>query len=822
VHPQTARGLGGALALLVVCTLATPGAGVTSSARSTATQRPNVLLIISDDQSWETFNRGLMPNVYREIVDKGVLFTRAYLNTSLCCPSRSQILTGLYEHHTGVDQNGVALTRPTIVQALHAAGYRTMLDGKYLNSWRTCGRRPEFDNWICMGNGLSSYTMVNPTLNVNGSWQNFQGYSTDILTQFASQFISSTPADVPFFLMYTPTTPHLPADDDRCFGIPVAPFRGPAYDEPTDTDGKPSYLAQPPLTASAIANIDTWHERMTQAVSCLDTSLGPLLASLGDRAQNTLVVYLSDNGWLYGQHRRFGKWVPYEEAVRVPFIVRYPPLVSESNPFTLDALVENVDIAPTIAELAGIPWGADGKSLLPLLDHSSSSVRDTLLMSHCEGISYPCVGNQRLSSKEDGEAARSIVPSYWQVVTQQYSYVDYASGEKELYDLVQDPAELTNLAADADHAGVVADLARRLNDLRAPPPPETTIVSGPDGASKSRTPSFTYFTQSRQGRYRCRLTKNSVAGPWTPCNGQTTLLGPLDDGSYSFEVAAIDETGATDPTPARRSFSVTTVGPPVTITSGPPPDGPPTSATFAFSSSATGVVYWCRVNRFGYGAVYQKCDPASPPVYDSLGNGLWSFEVRANARGVLTDPPAQWLFRFDGGGPTMTFDAAPRAQDQVGSGVITFHPDEPLRGAVTCKPDAAKPIDCTSGLFSYSGLPDGLHRVKVTATDLSGKAADTIFHWTIDRVAPTVTVSGGPMPYTQETTASFQLSASEPKWSSTAGSMPSRFSLAATRRSRTTAFTTACTRSRRWEATWPRTSPPDPPGRGRWTRSRRR
>src|SRR5206468_3135504 len=113
-----------------------------------------------------------------------------------------------------------------------------------------------------------------------------------------------TPADVPFFVMYTPTTPHLPADDDRCYGIPVAPFRGPAFDEPTKTDGKPLYIAQPALSNQTIGMIDAYHERMTQAVSCLDTSVETLLASLGDRAQNTLVVYLSDNGWLYGEHRR--------------------------------------------------------------------------------------------------------------------------------------------------------------------------------------------------------------------------------------------------------------------------------------------------------------------------------------------------------------------------------------------------------------------------------------------------------------------------------------------------------------------------------------
>jgi arylsulfatase A-like enzyme len=735
-----------------------------ASATKSGPTRPNILLIVADDQRWETFTRALMPTVFSELVDKGVLLRRAYVNTPICCPSRSQLLTGLYEHHTGVDGNTVELARPTIVEALHGLGYRTMLAGKYLNSWRTCGPRPEFDNWICMGAGKSTYSLVNPTLNVNGTWQTFRGYTTDILADDAKQFIASTPSSVPFFLMYTPTSPHLPANDSRCFGIPVTPFRGPAFDEPTDTDGKPLYLAQPPMSHSLIANIDSWHERMTQAVTCLDNSLATLLASLGDREQNTLVVYLSDNGYLYGEHRRFAKTVPYDEAVRVPMVIRYPPLVSESNPFALDALAENVDIAPTIAGLVGIPWGADGKSLVPLLDRSTDSVRDALLTSYCEGLSYPCVSAQQLQKRDDGDKARSVVPSYWQIVTAQYAYIEYLTGEKELYDLVRDPAQLTNLAGDPAYGSVVADLAARLNDLRGPHAPDTTIVSGPSGPVDSRTVAFTYFTQSRIGRYRCRLTKDSVSGAWSACNGQTTQLGPLDDGSYTFEVAGTDETGATDPTPASRSFSIATSGPRVSITSGPPADGPPISATFAFSSPTPNVAYKCRLAEYGKQAAWHACDPSSPPVYPSLGPGLWSFEARATDRsgaGATTDPPAQWLFRFDGGGPTMTLEAAPHSQDQAASGAITFHPSEPLSGAVTCRLDSGPATDCTSGLFSYAGLADGQHRLKITARDLSGTAADTTFGWRIDHVPPVVGIGSGPSPYTQARTATLQFASSE-------------------------------------------------------------
>ena len=135
-------------ALLPLATTGVPALAAGSAAAKAAPDaRPNILLLISDDQAWSVFNRDLMPTVYGQLVDKGVLMRRAYVNTSLCCPSRAQILTGLYEHNTGVDANEIPLTRPTLPQALHDRGYRTMLAGKYLNSW-PCEPRPEFDRWV--------------------------------------------------------------------------------------------------------------------------------------------------------------------------------------------------------------------------------------------------------------------------------------------------------------------------------------------------------------------------------------------------------------------------------------------------------------------------------------------------------------------------------------------------------------------------------------------------------------------------------------------------------------------------------------------------
>ena len=207
---------------------------------------PNFLIVMADDQAHSTYDRSLMPTVFSDIVDEGMAFDRAYINTPLCCPSRAQTLTGLYEHHTAVADNGSnPLDRPTIVEALHGTGYRTMLAGKYLNSAGR-ERRPEFDDWNCYGSTSTGYSLRDPVINVNGTNTRFTGYTTDILAGKVRNFVASTPADQPFFALYTPTSPHTPADDDRYASLPVAPHRPPSYDEDVGADGKPAYLARTP------------------------------------------------------------------------------------------------------------------------------------------------------------------------------------------------------------------------------------------------------------------------------------------------------------------------------------------------------------------------------------------------------------------------------------------------------------------------------------------------------------------------------------------------------------------------------------------------
>ena len=384
-----------------------------SSTRGTAradppSTRPNILLVVADDEAQSTFSRALMPNVFSKIADQGVLFDKAYVNTSLCCPSRSQMLTGLYATDTNVSSNYDELARPTLVQAMHDSGYRTLLAGKYLNSHPCDDVRPEFDEYYCYGEGDSAEK--DPTINVNGTDIPFTGYSADIFAGFVSRFVATTPSDQPFLAVYTPKDPHFPADDDRFASLPVPLYRPPNFDEDTLHDGKPRAIQRGPLTDREIAQIDTQYQDMYRSSRGLDNAVGTILDSLGSRAANTVVFYISDNGFFYGEHRRVqGKVDPYQESVNVPMIVRDPQLHPTTDPQVSDALVENVDIPATIAQRAGIDWHTDGQSLVPLIDGSASAIRNAVLIDHCiAGAGPACWPRVRPESRLRRRRHRSV------------------------------------------------------------------------------------------------------------------------------------------------------------------------------------------------------------------------------------------------------------------------------------------------------------------------------------------------------------------------------------------------------------------------------
>lgn len=405
--------------------------------------RPNILVIITDDQRLDTI-KDIMPRTQARIFDEGVTFTNAFATTPLCNPSRASMLTGMYASHHGVRNNDLSLQLPTFVERLHATGYYTGQIGKYLNTWDATPRE-EYDYWIGMPAEGSYY---NPSLNINGAWKNHQGYLTYLLRDYAVDFLKKAAArpGQPFFLFFNPKTPHDPfqvAPGDENLFPELLPFRPPSYNE-ADLSDKPNWLQTwPRLTTAAQQELDGRYKRHLQMLWSLDLSIDAILNELERQGKldETAIFYISDNGFLWGEHRLVGKIHVYEPSIHIPFALRYPQQVPAG---TMESqLVANIDLTPTICRLAGLPLTAefDGYPLLPLPQQQSNWRSEILLQGWFHGLTYSAVRTSR------------------------YLYVEHGNDRPEFYDLEKDPDQLENLANDAMVAPVVEDMQRRLGLL---------------------------------------------------------------------------------------------------------------------------------------------------------------------------------------------------------------------------------------------------------------------------------------------------------------------------------------------------------------------
>lgn len=434
---------------------------------------PNVVLVLTDDQRFDTLSA--MPNVNALLAAEGVTFSNATVSNALCCPSRASILKGAYPHTTRVYANSVGPNGPfggsfsdssTIATWLDDAGYRTALVGKYFNAYtpeRASYVPPGWDRWVAFAtNDVGGGMYWNYDLSVDGSLVHRgtspADYSTDVLGGYAQDFIRGTPADTPLFLMFTPYAPHEKAEvaPRHTSAFPNLPLhRPPNYDE-ADVSDKPAYIRNAPrLTPYTVNRLDNLRRRMYQTLLAVDEAVAGLVDALQDtgRLEDTMFVFMSDNGFFLGEHRRVGKLAPYEEAVHVPLVVRYDPLITA--PRTDPSLVMNIDLAPTFAALAGVAApGAEGTSMLGLLGDPATPWRSDTLIEHLG----------------------SNPPSFCAVRSQTWKYVQYRTGEEELYDLVNDPYELTNVVASPANAAVLAGFRTRVRQLCSPPPPGFTFT----------------------------------------------------------------------------------------------------------------------------------------------------------------------------------------------------------------------------------------------------------------------------------------------------------------------------------------------------------
>lgn len=425
-----------------------------------AGDRPNILFVITDDLDAQSVGR--MPKLERWMMDGGTTFDRAFATSTACCPSRASFLTGKYVHNHTVytnspNKDGAAPKfrssggdRSTIATWLDDRGYETVLIGKYLNYYDGSYVPPGWDEWRGQMGRNNDHEY-----NINGAVEGFDPDTyndTELFGDWAADFIrGGAGEEAPFFMYLSVNAPHGPYDGvprhDDAFADTELP-RTPSFDEEA-VDDKPGWVRKkPPLDGSDVERLTQQHRERLRSLLTVDDMLARLLTQLRETGEleDTYVVFTSDHGYHLGQHRlSAGKSTAYEEDISIPLIVRGPG-VPEGR--TLDHMVLNTDFAPAFAELGGAPapTDTDGRSFVPLLDDSPPPVdgwRESFLVEYFQKHPYAALRTER------------------------YSYVEYDNGERELYDLRDDPYQLESLDASPEHRDLTKDLHTRLEALKA-------------------------------------------------------------------------------------------------------------------------------------------------------------------------------------------------------------------------------------------------------------------------------------------------------------------------------------------------------------------
>ncbi len=441
---------------------------------------PNVIIILVDDLRWDDLGVAGHPFAETPAIDRmareGVRFLNAFATTPLCSPSRASILTGQYAHTHGIVDNtardAASHALPTFAIPLQSAGYRTGFFGKW-HMGNDDSPRPGFTQWVALrGQGEA----LDPQFNVNGTRVRESGYVTDLLTDHADRFIRES-GEQPFlvFLAHKALHPNIVQHDDgsssgvpgqdagfipaprhagRYANAPVprrpnagpAPVRKPALLRPLD--------GVPPL-GPGTATPDRDVRARLEMLLAVDESLGRIFAILEEsgRLDETVIVVLSDHGYFYGEHGlNEERRLAYEESARIPLIVRFPAVAKAG--LTPAEMVQTIDLAPTVLELAGVadPAPRHGRSLVPLLRGERPAWRDSILVEYYSDTVFPRIRNM----------------GYRAVRTEQHKLIRYLElpGMEELYDLKADPYELDNLIGSDREASARPALEAELSRLR--------------------------------------------------------------------------------------------------------------------------------------------------------------------------------------------------------------------------------------------------------------------------------------------------------------------------------------------------------------------
>mgnify|MGYP003874979895 CR=1 FL=1 len=442
------------------------GGSAAALAAAGAAPRPNFVFILVDDLRYDALGCTGHPFVKSPNVDRlareGMNFTNAFVTTPLCSPARGSFLTGQYVRTHGIMDNSnrseASHKLVTFPKLLRDAGYETAYVGKW-HMGNDATPRPGFDKWVSFP-GQGQYT--DPRMNIDGNAIQAQGYMTDLLNNHAVEFIRK-PHSKPFCLYLAHKAVHgpfTPAERHKSLYEGAKIERRPSAKD--TLEGKPALKKGLAAEAQVVrkknaapAHSGPSDETILNQLRCLssiDDGVGLIYEALKATGQldNTLIVFTSDNGYLWGEHGLGDKRAFYEESIRIPMVARYPKLIRAGSRTKEMAL--NIDIAPTFLDLAGakVPSGMQGRSLRPVMAGQAKTWRKSFLGEYYEEKQFPRIATW------DG------------VRTERYKLTRYASmeGADELYDLDKDPYEMKNLAQDPAAKGILKEMQAELEKLR--------------------------------------------------------------------------------------------------------------------------------------------------------------------------------------------------------------------------------------------------------------------------------------------------------------------------------------------------------------------
>lgn len=430
-----------------------------------AQQAPkNVVFILSDDHRYDFMGFMGKPDFLEtpgmdRMAAEGAHIQNATVSTALCSPSRASILTGQYAHRHGVVDNNAPIREGTVFfpQFLQEAGYETAFFGKWHMGHDTDEPRPGFDRWVSF-RGQGDY--YNPTLNIDGERKQVQGYTSDILTDYAIEWLEKQ-QEGPFFLylshkavhaMFEPAERHRGKYENARLVYPQT-----MADTEENYRLKPRWVREQRFGWHGVdymyhgqLDFDSFYRRYTETLLALDESIERVLDYLDKNglAESTLVIYMGDNGFSFGEHGLIDKRHMYEESMRVPMLVYAPGMIEAG--MKIPELIQNIDVGPTILDLAGIetPEWMDGSSFKPLLQGETISWRDEVFYEYYWERNFP------------------HTPTVFGLRGERYKYMFYHGvwDIDEFYDIQNDPLERHNLIFSPDHQDLIREMQDRLFD----------------------------------------------------------------------------------------------------------------------------------------------------------------------------------------------------------------------------------------------------------------------------------------------------------------------------------------------------------------------